>query len=406
MKVLHVIPSIDPKSGGMSQAVRTLVAGLQPRGIQNEVVTLDEAGAAYVKEDGMVVHALGKGSGPWCYNKALYPWLTKNLSRYDKVIVHGLWQYPGYALYKAVQDVGAAAPAYFVMPHGMLDPYFQRAKGRRLKAVRNTLYWRFLEQRVVNHASALLFTCEEEKNLARVPFSPYHPKAELIVGLGVGEPPVERSEMMELFYTCFPELRNNRYVLFLSRIHEKKGVDMLVESYREMIDSLIKGNPKADIPKLLIAGPGLETSYGREIIRQVERVPGLKERIIFPGMLSGDMKWGAYYGAEAFVLPSHQENFGIAVVEALACSKPVLISNQVNIYKEIARGQAAVVADDTPQGTFRLLKSWNEMPSKEKELMKRNARLVYEQYFAVDSAIERLIELLNLKTNEYGPVTA
>lgn len=403
MKVLHVIPSLDPKFGGMSQAVRTLVSGLEPKGVQNEIVTLDEPTAGYIKESAIIVHALGKGSGPWCYNKALYPWLVNNLSSYDKVVVHGLWQYPGFALSKAVKEVKVP---YYVMPHGMLDPYFQRANGRRFKALRNTIYWKLIERHVINSADGLMFTCEEEKQLAHEPFKPYRPKKEIVVGMGVEEPPPKRDEMMELFYACYPELLGSKYILFLSRIHEKKGVDMLVESYREMVDQLFSKNPHVEVPKLLIAGPGLETPYGRQILRQVDSAPGLKDHIIFPGMLSGEMKWGAYYGAEAFILPSHQENFGIAVVEALACSKPVLISNQVNIYKEIVLGEAAIVADDTPQGAFKLLKYWSEMSNEKREKMKENARCVYETHFAVEPAMQRMIDALQLKDNKHGPVTA
>ena len=91
----------------------------------------------------------------------------------------------------------------------------------------------------------------------------------------------------------------------------------------------------------MIAGPGLDTAFGREMRQLAESLcpqPSTltpQPAVFFPDMLTGDAKWGALYGCEAFVLPSHQENFGIAVVEALACGKPVLISNQVNIWREI-----------------------------------------------------------------------
>lgn len=181
---------------------------------------------------------------------------------------------------------------------------------------------------------------------------------------------------------------------------------MLVESYGEMLSRLREIDPHVEIPRLLIAGPGIETPYGRQILKQVDSVPSLKDYIIFPGMLSGDMKWAAYYGADAFILPSHQENFGIAVAEALACSKPVLISNQVNIYKEIFGGQAAVVSDDTPQGTYRLLKTWMDLSTEAKVVMAENARGVYEKYFAVESAMQLIIEALKLKDEKHGPVAA
>ncbi|WP_239692104.1 glycosyltransferase [Hymenobacter coccineus] len=111
-------------------------------------------------------------------------------------------------------------------------------------------------------------------------------------------------------------------------------------------------------------------------------------------MLTGAAKWGAFYGAAAFVLPSHQENFGIAVVEALACGKPVLISNQINIWREIEAAGAGFVADDTPAGTRSLLARWAQLPPEEQEAMSQRARASFERYFAVGPATDRLLAAL------------
>ena len=107
-------------------------------------------------------------------------------------------------------------------------------------------------------------------------------------------------------------------------------------------------------------------------------------------MLTGDAKWGAIYGCEAFVLPSHQENFGIAVVEALACRKPVLISNQVNIWREIESSGSGIVADDTEIDTHQLLIQWLNLSTDEKQLMGQRARDSYETYFQMNQVILRL----------------
>jgi glycosyltransferase involved in cell wall biosynthesis len=122
----------------------------------------------------------------------------------------------------------------------------------------------------------------------------------------------------------------------------------------------------------------------------VESDANLKGVISFPGMLSGDSKWGAFYNCEAFVLPSHQENFGIAVVEALACGKPVLISNQVNIWREIENAGAGFVEDDTIEGTEKLLNRWSTLSEDEKRSMGRKARALYLSNFAVKTAAENL----------------
>ena len=377
MRILHLIASMDPRLGGVCQAVRATVAGLTALDVENEVASLDAPDADWSQNDSFPVHALGPGWGPWSYSAQLLPWLREHLPRFDAVVLHGLWLYPGYALRRALRQLAGQRPRIFVMPHGMLDPYFQLVSSRRLKAWRNQLYWQLIERKVVNEADGLLFTCETERLLAHEPFAPYRPRRELVVGLGVPEPPPYVPAMQTAFRAQCPELQDRPYLLFLSRIHEKKGVDLLVQAHSQLA-------AKADGPALVLAGPGLETPYG-QAIQQLTTRP-IASHLLFPGMLTGDAKWGAFYGCEAFVLPSHQENFGIAVVEALACGKPVLISNQVNIWREVADASAGLVADDTAAGTRELLTRWGQATVKEKQAMSGQARQLYDQQYALETA--------------------
>jgi glycosyltransferase involved in cell wall biosynthesis len=392
MKLLHVVASLDPRQGGVCQAVRTMIAGLAAQGVTNEVATLDAPDADWQAgvTDPFPAHALGPGRSAWGYSAQLIPWLTDNLGRFDKVILHGLWQYPGYALRRAGQRLHAqrpaAAPAVFVMPHGMLDPYFQKAEGRRIKALRNQLYWQLIEKAVVNDAAGLLFTCETERQLAHEPFPAYRPRQERIVSLGVAQPPVYTPAMRQAFLEKCPAVADKPYLLFLSRIHEKKGVDLLLQAYSQ----LAAASP-ATVPALVVAGPGLDTPYGQQMQQAAAGVP----TVFFPGMLSGDAKWGAFYGCDAFVLPSHQENFGIAVAEALACGKPVLISDQVNICQEIAAGQGGLVAPDTLAGTQQLLNTWVNLAPADQQGLGQHARQVYLDSFAVASATTKLLAALS-----------
>jgi glycosyltransferase involved in cell wall biosynthesis len=383
--------------GGVCQAVRTIIAGLTELGVQNEVVSLDPSDAAFLQNDSFAVHALGAGKGPWAYNPHLVPWLVANLPRFDSVVVHGLWLFYGHAVRRAQRHLqaqpvaGQVLPKLFVMPHGMLDPYFQRAAGRRLKAIRNTLYWKLLEQQLLHAADALLFTCEEERRLAAQPFRPYHPKRTVVVGLGVEEPPQQRAAMQQALLAKCPELTATPYVLFLSRVHEKKGVELLLNAYATAAAELL---PTAKLPRLLVAGPGLDTPYGQRMQALVASTPALRDAVLFPGMLTGDAKWGAFYGCEAFILPSHQENFGIAVVEALACGKPVLISNQVNIWREIEAGGGGYVKDDTPAGTLALLTHWQQLTTGAKASFQQQARHTFESEFAVQPAAKRFLQAI------------
>jgi len=393
MKILHVIAEMNPEHGGVCKAVRTIVEGLMETGISNEVVSLDDPNVEFLEKDPFIVHALGKAENPWSYSPNLLKWLKTRAVDYDFIVIHGLWLFPSYAVYRALSKMKENKPKYFVMPHGMLDPYFQKAKGRRLKAFRNWLYWKTLEKKVVNHAEALLFTCEEEKRLAATSFKPYKPKAEIIVGLAIEDPPNYNTNMEEAFYLVCPEAKQKPYFLFISRIHEKKGLDELVEAYEKLIMKYKAS--KQLIPILVIAGPGLETKYGKHLQKDINEKKIINKLIFFPGMLKNDAKWGAFYKCEAFVLPSHQENFGIAVVEALACSKPILISNQVNIWREIQKDKAGIVEKDTVAGTFKALQTWLELEDMEKNNYSKNALKCYRENYAMPALIENWKNLLN-----------
>jgi len=414
MKVLHVIAGMDPKMGGVCQAVRTIVAGLAELGVHSEVVSLDAPDAAFLANDPFPTHALGPAKGLWSQSDKLIPWFAANFSRFDCVIAHGLWLYPTYAVEKALRQYkkqhSATAPRLYIMPHGMLDPYFQRAAGRKLKALRNWAYWKLIEGRVINNADGVLFTCEAERLLAREPFQPYHPKRDVVVGLGVEEPPAYTPSMREAFLKHCPELEDQHYLLFLSRIHEKKGVDLLLRAYIKKADELPKVEVSAsvsavanattalasddELPRLAVAGPGLDSSYGQQMQELAATAKNSQLAVSFPGMLTGLAKWGAFYHCEAFVLPSHQENFGIAVVEALACGKPVLISDQVNIWREIQEGGGGLVAKDSLGGTEELLTQWSKLPQEQKRAMQQQARACFLKSFATGPAANRLLEAI------------
>jgi glycosyltransferase involved in cell wall biosynthesis len=187
------------------------------------------------------------------------------------------------------------------------------------------------------------------------------------------------------------EAISRSYFLFLARIHPKKGVDLLIKAFSTLCRS--GTNRSEPNPLLVIAGPGLETDYGKEMYALAASTcpPG---SVIWPGMLSGDAKWGAIYHSTAFVLTSHQENFGIAIVEALACEKPVLISNQINIWREIDQDKAGLVEADTIAGSERLFQRWTALSPDERAQMARSAKACFEKRFDVAVAARNLMAKL------------
>jgi glycosyltransferase involved in cell wall biosynthesis len=111
-------------------------------------------------------------------------------------------------------------------------------------------------------------------------------------------------------------------------------------------------------------------------------------------MLTGDIKWGAYQVADCFILPSHQENFGIVVAEALSTGTPVLITNKVNIWREIDAAKAGIVDNDDVEGITKLLNHWFKLTAEEKRDMANKAKICYQNNFSIESAVTELERVL------------
>lgn len=404
-KYLHVISSMDPKLGGVSQAVRSLIQGANALSSDvHEVLSCDVPDADFAGMDPFVIHLVGPSITASAYSPRMMPWLRSHLLEYDYIFIHGLWQFHSYAVTKIARELkdNGARPKILVMPHGMLDPYFQRDPSRRIKALRNKFYWSFVERNVINRSDAVIFTCEEEKLLARIPFGRYVPNSELVLGLGVDPPPEYNDEMRESFIRKCPSIVGKEYLLFLSRIHPKKGVDILIKSYVDFVNSG-KFDDQRGCPDLVIAGP-LDSKYAEQMqelaLAVINVGPGkemrsdIQPQIHFVGMLRGNEKWGAFYGCSSFVLPSHQENFGIAVVEALACGKPVLISKNVNIWREIVEDGAGFAGDADVSSYLNLLDEFWSLGSDKINLLGIRSNFCYKKRFGINEVAARLVRLL------------
>jgi glycosyltransferase involved in cell wall biosynthesis len=379
MKILHILSSVDPKRGGPLEGVRQRGLRLIEMGHQVEVVSLDDPESPFLASYGLPVHALGPSRGVYHFNSRLVPWLHVHARKYDSVIINGIWQYHSFGAWRALHHMKVP---YFVFTHGMMDPWFKYTYP--LKHLKKWLYWPWADYRVLRDARAVLFTSEDERLLARESFWLYRVH-EAVVAYGTKTPPNDAEALRANFYVNYPELRGKRVLLFLSRIQEKKGCDILIEAFTKVAGL----DPNLH---LLMAGPD-QTGWVATLQAQALLL-GVAGRITWPGMLQGDMKWGAFYASEAFVLPSHQENFGIAVAEALGCGLPVLISDKVNIWHEIKADGAGIVHPDTAEGTARTLQSWLAMDEEGRLKMAQQAKVTFEQRFTVDAMARSLLETI------------
>ena len=380
MRILRVISTLDPRGGGPVEGLTRSAAVIDTFGHQTEVACTDPPDAPWLKDLPFQAHALGPGTRPFSFSRRLVPFIRARRSDYDVAVVHGLWNYGSIGAWLGLR--GGPTP-YVVFTHGMMDPWFKREYP--LKHAAKQAYWLVAQGRVLTDAHAVLFTTEEERRLARESFFGFGKYREEVVAYGAAAPPEDAESQVASFRATVPEVQGRRFLLYLSRIHPKKGCDLLVSAFADIA---------AEHPDLhlVMAGPD-ETGWRPELETRTAQA-GIAGRIHWPGMLRGDAKWGAMRAAEAFILPSHQENFGIAVAEAMACGRPVLITDKVNIWREVEACGAGLVAPDDLAGTVSLLRRFLSLDAAQKAVMGEAARRGFEQSFDVRSAATSLLDVL------------
>lgn len=313
VRVLHVWPSLDQRSGGPLRAMLDLSAHALNYGLHSEVLGFGRTNVPDNPLDARLLHSLPVTfPGSYCYARELSSWLAANLLAYDGVILHGMWLYPHWATANKCSSVGVP---YACFPHGMLEPWSVNGQGA-LKEIKKRLYWRLRERSVFRRSVALMFTTPRERDLACRTFE--LPNKPLLVMPYAVAPQmrVEKPARVELI-----PAPGQRMALFLGRVHPKKNVEFLVDAWA-----------KAQVAPgwlLYVAGP-CDANYRRKLEHFIQE-RCLKDRIRLIGPVSGSNKAYLFERADWFLLPSKQENFGIAVLEAAHFGCPVAVSDQVYI---------------------------------------------------------------------------
>jgi len=368
MKVLRIIPSIDPKQGGVAEAVRLSTKIFSRSEIEIEVLCFDEAKEKFVEDFPSVTHAIGKGISSYSFSLNYLKWLMTHVKNYDLVIIDGLWQFHVFGGYICkLKKV-----PYAVYTHGMLDPYFNQFK---LKYLKKLPFWFLVERNIIHMAEKTIFTCEDEKMISKNSF-PLMKSDAIIVTLGIEKIDKDKDALVKSFLDNCNVPKNKKIALYLSRIHEKKGIDILIDvvyENRNILNDYI----------FAIAGTG-DINLEKELKQRVIKYK-IEKNFLWLGHISGDIKWGAFNIAEFFILPSHSENFGIVVAEALSQSTPVISTNKVNIWREIDKYKAGFISNDDKKGVANSIKHYIFLSKEEKEQMKQNSLACYENSFSIDA---------------------
>jgi glycosyltransferase involved in cell wall biosynthesis len=377
LRILHVINSLEPTEGGTVECVRQIGTAVSSRGHTVEVaVCRDTRSAEWIASFPLKVYALGPAYGRYAYTPKLKPWLMQNGRNYDAWVINGLWQYQGLGASRAARRLGVP---YFVYPHGMMDPWNRRATP--LRYAKKFLYWLLAERYTMENARALVFTSTAESILAKHYF-PISRWNSVVTGNGISIPPPVGPGAVAAFRSKYLPQGPGKLMLFLSRIHPKKGIEDLLRALAGR-----KSERRSDV--LVIAGDG-DPAYVANLKSMGSQL-GLDRRVFWAGALYGSEKWTAFRAADLFVLPSHQENFGIVIAEAMACGKPVLTTTGVNIHRTITDSDAGFVCADSQSGIASGLEWWDALSDKQIAAHGRNAIACFLQNFEVMAASGKLL---------------
>jgi len=283
MRILFVIRTLDPAWGGPVEGLRNLTAQARKRGYEVEVACGDSPAAPWLAKWDLKVNVPGSGSPRrYGFSLGLDAWLADNLPRFDAVVVHSIWMYFSYAVWKATRRTGTP---YFLFIHGALDPWFKRTYP--LKNIKKTIYWKLFEHRVLRDAERVLFTTEEEMVLAERAFLPWACRPE-VTGYGIVRPGLpeafDKTRYIQTLTDANPLLANRRFILFLARVHEKKGIDLLLKAFAAAKNVF----HVLDDTALVIAGPGEKKTFDQ--LGRLASSLGIAGDVVWSGPLYGNDK--------------------------------------------------------------------------------------------------------------------
>jgi glycosyltransferase involved in cell wall biosynthesis len=339
VRVLHVIPAVAMRYGGPSQAIIELATALRRCGIDVEVCSTDADGSGRlpVQLDKLVTYRGNQfrffrrdWSEAFKFSRDMQRWLGQHVADYDLVHVHAVFSHSVYAAARACQRHQVP---YIVRPLGSLEPWCIRQK-----PVRKFLAWHLFFHRALIRATAIHYTTEQERDLCEQPLAL---RNGIVVPNGVEDPILDVTANGSFRRTLGLNI-GTPFLLALSRLHPKKGIELLLTVFAKM-----KASGQLADWHLVIAGDG-DARYAARL-RALAESSQAARFVHWTGWLEGQNKLDVLAEADLFVLSSFQENFGIGALEAMACGTPVLVSEHVGLATDVRQQRAGWVVDLNPE---------------------------------------------------------
>ena len=366
IKILRIISSLDPRFGGPSKTIIDSSINLINEGYEVDILTHDKKNSKFSKNKNIKIINKGPALGNYRFNLKLFFWLLKNRIFYDIFIIHGLWEFNSLIGRFLLKN------NYYIFSHGQLDPFF---KTQIFKKIKKQLYWFLFEKKNLFFSKSLLLTSENEKKLLKNTFVNTRDIKKTVIKYGIEKPIFNKKKSMKIFYKRFPQLKNKKFFLYLGRFHKKKGCEILIKSIKKMIDNNLE-------VYVFLAGP--QNSH-KDDLKALSKKYNLSNNLIWSDIILNEMKWGAILASEAMVLSSHGENFGVSLVESLSCSKPILTTNKVNIFREIEKFKAGFISNNNVNSFYNILIKFKNLNKDRISLMNRNSLKCFNENFNLSS---------------------
>lgn len=378
--IFQLTSGLSTAGGGIPPVIRALTTEYRQRHFDCVVAGLaDPTGASPAfPANWPVLAGCVTGLAAFGYSPELARQLRARMQRDSVVHVHGLWMYPGLLARQLANTSGAVR---IVSPHGMLEPW--ALKNSRWK--KRLAAWLF-ENQNLRTADCLHALCQPEADHIRY-YGLKNPIA--VIPNGVDFESHANPPSRAVLESRFPALRGRRWILFLSRIHPKKGLAHLLRAWAKVWKPE-SGNRKAEDWMLVIAGPD-ELGHEAEM-KLACRELGLENCVTFTGPLHGEEKRAALAGSELFVLPSFSEGFSMAVMEAVAAGLPVMLTPQCN-FPELAKAGGAVEvspdADSCEAGLRQLL----ALSDSERQAMGQRGKVLVERSYTWSQVADKMFSV-------------
>ncbi|HCJ66293.1 MAG TPA: glycosyltransferase [Elusimicrobia bacterium] len=375
MKILHIVENLSPEAGGTTKVVRELTETLAKRGIEISIFTTAGKNNERIQQIKGVDLKLFRSDflARWWpgHSSGLAKSVMEEAPKFDLIHIHEIWHHPHFTAYTAAKR---AKKPYIITVHGALEPWCLN-----YKAFKKKIFAALFERRILKEASVIhVLTEEETRNIQSFGVNNFI----AVIPNGLDPKEFQNLPGREELEHLYPTIKGKQVILFLGRIHPKKGLDILARAFGKI------AKEQKNIC-LLVAGPNNNGYQTR--VENILKEEGVLDKVIFAGMLTGQDKLAALSGSDFFVLPSYSEGFSMGILEAMICGLPVIITNQCN-FPDVSTAKTGEVIEPNEN---QLVKTLNIFLNNQQLRKKRgeNARNLIMEKFTWDKITNQMIEL-------------